>query len=149
MPDLLEQIRAACLEAKVEPNAESISQIVRSLYPATSHADLVELVDEVLCSINGLGPLEELLFLPNLTDILVNRFDDVWIDRGNGLEKTNIQFNSESAAQEFAKRIATRGHRRLDEAQPFVDIQQLLAYGFMRCFPRLHHQGLPFQSVLL
>ena len=114
MPDLLEQIRAACIEAKVEPNAESISQIVRSLYPATSHADLVELVDEVLSSINGLGPLEELLFLPNLTDILVNRFDDVWIDRGNGLEKTQIQFSSESAAQEFAKRIATRGHRRLD-----------------------------------
>ena len=120
---MLEQIQAACIEAKVEPNAESISQIVRSLYPATPHSELVELVDEVLSSIYGLGPLEELLFLPNLTDILVNRFDDVWIDRGSGLEKTEVRFSSESAAQEFAKRIATRGHRRLDEAQPVVDIQ--------------------------
>ena len=142
MPDLLEQIRAACIEAKVEPNAESIAQIVRSLYPATSHADLVELVDEVLSSINGLGPLEELLFLPNLTDILVNRFDDVWIDRGNGLEKTQIQFSSESAAQEFAKRIATRGHRRLDEAQPFVDIQTDAGLRFHAMLPPIASSGI-------
>ena len=142
MPDLLEQIRTACIDAKVEPNAESILQIVRSLYPATSHADLVELVDEVLSSINGLGPLEELLFLPNLTDILVNRFDDVWIDRGNGIEKTNIQFSSESAAQEFAKRIATRGHRRLDEAQPFVDIQTAAGLRFHAMLPPVSSSGI-------
>lgn len=141
MRDLLEQIRAACIEAKVEPSAESISQIVRSLYPATSHADLVELVDEVLSSINGLGPLDELLFLPNLTDILVNRFDDVWIDRGNGLEKTHVKFSSERAAQEFAKRIATRGHRRLDEAQPFVDIQTDSGLRFHAMLPPISSSG--------
>ena len=141
MPDLLEQIRAACIEAKVEPTAESISQIVRSLYPATSHANLVELVDGVLSSINGLGPLEELLFLPNLSDILVNRFDDVWIDRGNGLEKTEIRFSSEGAAQEFAKRIATRGHRRLDEAQPFVDIQTDSGLRFHAMLPPIASLG--------
>ena len=131
----------ACIEAKVEPNAESISQIVRSLYPATSHSELVELVDEVLSSIFGLGPLEELLFLPNLTDILVNRFDDVWIDRGSGLEKTEVKFSSESAAQEFAKRIATRGHRRLDEAQPFVDIQTDAGLRFHAMLPPISSSG--------
>jgi pilus assembly protein CpaF len=139
--NVLEQIQAACIEAKVEPNAESISQIVRSLYPATSHAELVELVDEVLSSIFGLGPLEELLFLPNLTDILVNRFDDVWIDRGNGLEKTEVRFSSERAAQEFAKRIATRGHRRLDEAQPFVDIQTDAGLRFHAMLPPVSTSG--------
>lgn len=119
----LEQVQLACLEAGVLPNAESISKIVRNLYPATSQTELVDLVDQVLSAIFGLGPLEELLFLPNLTDILVNRFDDVWIDKGNGLEKTDVRFSSEVAAQDFAKRIATLGHRRLDEAQPFVDVQ--------------------------
>jgi pilus assembly protein CpaF len=138
---VLEQIQAACIETKVEPNAESISQIVRSLYPATPHAQLVELVDEVLSSIFGLGPLEELLFLPNLTDILVNRFDDVWIDRGNGLEKTEVRFISESAAQEFAKRIATQGHRRLDEAQPFVDIQTDAGLRFHAILPPVSTSG--------
>ena len=141
MHNLLEQIQAACIEAKVEPNAESISQIVRSLYPATPHSELVELVDEVLSSIYGLGPLEELLFLPNLTDILVNRFDDVWIDRGSGLEKTEVRFSSESAAQEFAKRIATRGHRRLDEAQPFVDIQTDAGLRFHAMLPPISASG--------
>ena len=141
MLNTLEQIQAACIEAKVEPNAESISQIVRSLYPATPHSELVELVDEVLSSIFGLGPLEELLFLPNLTDILVNRFDDVWIDRGNGLEKTQVRFSSESAAEEFAKRIATRGHRRLDEAQPFVDIQTEAGLRFHAMLPPISPSG--------
>ena len=141
MLSVLEQVQAACLEAKVEPNAESISQIVRSLYPATPHAELVDLVDEVLSSIFGLGPLEELLFLPNLTDILVNRFDDVWIDKGNGLEKTEVRFSSEAAAQEFAKRIATRGHRRLDEAQPFVDIQTDGGLRFHAMLPPISSAG--------
>ena len=141
MLNALEQIQAACIEAKIQPNAESISQIVRSLYPATSHSEIVELVDEVLSSIFGLGPLEELLFLPNLTDILVNRFDDVWIDRGNGLEKTEIRFSSETAAQEFAKRIATQGHRRLDEAQPFVDIQTDAGLRFHAMLPPISSTG--------
>lgn len=139
---MLEQIQAACIEAKVEPNADSISQIVRSLYPVTPHSELVELVDEVLSSIFGLGPLEELLFLPNLTDILVKRFDDVWIDRGKGLEKTKVRFSSESAAQEFAKRIATRGHRRLDEAQPFVDIQTDAGLRFHAMLPPIASSGI-------
>jgi pilus assembly protein CpaF len=141
LPSVLEQIQSACIEAKVEPTAESISQIVRSLYPATPHSELVEIVDEVLSSIFGLGPMEELLFLPNLTDILVNRFDDVWIDRGIGLEKTEVRFISEIAAQEFAKRIATRGHRRLDEAQPFVDIQTDSGLRFHAMLPPISSAG--------
>jgi pilus assembly protein CpaF len=141
LPSVLEQIQSACIEAKVEPTAESISQIVRTLYPATPHSELVEIVDEVLSSIFGLGPLEELLFLPNLTDILVNKFDDVWIDRGIGLEKTEVRFSSESAAQEFAKRIATRGHRRLDEAQPFVDIQTDTGFRFHAMLPPISSSG--------
>lgn len=141
MLNILEQVQAACLEAKVEPSAESVSRIVRTLYPATSHSDLVEIVDEVLASIFGLGPLEELLLVPNLTDILVNRFDDVWLDRGNGLEKTDVKFKSELAAQEFAKRIATRGHRRLDDAQPFVDIQTASGLRFHAVLPPISATG--------
>lgn len=141
MHNILERVQAACIEARIEPNAESISKIIRTLYPATSQSDLVELIDDVLASIFGLGPLEELLLLPNLTDILVNRFDDVWVDRGNGLEKTDVQFSSELAAQEFAKRIATRGHRRLDEAQPFVDIQTESGLRFHAILPPISLAG--------
>ena len=89
----------------------------------------------------GLGPLEELLFLPKLTDILVNRFDDVWIDRGCGLEKTDVRFHSEQAAQDFAKRMATRAHRRLDEAQPFVDLQTDAGLRFHAVLPPISPAG--------
>ena len=141
MLNVLEQVQIACLEAGVAPNAESISKIVRSLYPATSHTELVDLVDQVLSSVFGLGPLEELLYHPNLTDILVNRFDDIWIDRGNGLEKTEIRFRSEGAAQDFAKRMATLGHRRLDDAQPFVDIQTEGGLRFHAMLPPISASG--------
>lgn len=137
----MEQVQAACIEARIEPNAESVSKIIRMLYPATSQTDLVELVDEVLTSIFGLGPLEELLFVPNLTDILVKQFDEVWIDRGNGLERTDIEFHSETAAQEFAKRIATRGHRRLDESHPFVDIRTDAGMRFHAVLPPISTSG--------
>jgi len=140
--NILEQVQAACLEDRIEPSAESVSRIVRTLYPATSQTDLVEIVDEVLSSIFGLGPLGELLLIPNLTDILVNRFDDVWIDRGYGLEKTDVTFNSELAAQEFAKRIATRGHRRLDDAQPFVDIRTDGGLRFHAILPPISTAGI-------
>lgn len=125
----------------MEPDAESISKIVRKLFPAISQVETVEIVDDVLASMFGLGPLEELLFQPNLTDILVNRFDDVWLDRGNGLEKTDIKFDSELAAQEFARRIATRGHRRLDESQPFVDIQTESGLRFHAILPPISSAG--------
>jgi len=141
LPNILEQVQAACLEAKVVPSVDSISKVVRELYPATSHAELVLLVDEVLSSIFGLGPLEELLFIPKLTDILVNRFDEVWIDCGSGLEKTNIKFHSEQAAQDFAKRMATRAHRRLDEAQPFVDFQTDAGLRFHAVLPPISPAG--------
>jgi pilus assembly protein CpaF len=137
----LEKIQVACNELRIEPNAESVSKIVRKLYPGISQTEVVELVDGVLASIFGLGRLEELLFLPNLTDILVNRFDDIWIDKGNGLEKTGIKFESEAAAQEFAKRIATRGHRRLDESQPFVDIQTDTGLRFHAILPPISVAG--------
>lgn len=137
----LAQIQAACIESKAVPNAESISKIVRSLHPGISQTEIVELVDEVLASIFGLGPLEELLFQSDLTDILVKRFDDIWIDRGNGLERTDLSFESELAAQEFAKRIATQGHRRLDEATPFVDIRTQAGLRFHAILPPISTEG--------
>ena len=141
MHSVLEQVQIACIESKVEPSAESISKIVRKLFPAVSQVEVVEIVDDVLASMFGLGPLEELLFQPNLTDILVNRFDDIWLDRGNGLEKTEIKFDSERAAQDFARRIATRGHRRLDESQPFVDIQTSAGLRFHAILPPISSAG--------
>ena len=69
----------------------------------------------------GAGSLEPLLRQPGVTDILVNGPDQVFIDRGAGLEPTDVRFPSESDVRRLAQRLAASVGRRLDDAVPFVD----------------------------
>jgi pilus assembly protein CpaF len=69
----------------------------------------------------GAGPLEPLLKVPGVTDVLVNGPDHVFIDRGAGLELTDVRFQSERDVRRLAQRLAACVGRRLDDAMPFVD----------------------------
>jgi pilus assembly protein CpaF len=69
----------------------------------------------------GAGPLEPLLRQPGVTDILVNGPDQVFIDRGAGLELTDVRFLSDSDVRRLGQRLAASVGRRLDDAAPFVD----------------------------
>lgn len=69
----------------------------------------------------GAGPLEPLLADPEVTDVLVNGPEEVWIDRGAGLERVNVRFTDETAVRRLAVRLAAPTGRRLDDAQPWVD----------------------------
>jgi pilus assembly protein CpaF len=82
---------------------------------------LAELSDQLQSELRGAGPLEDLLALPDVTDVLVNAADQVWIDRGFGLERTEVRFDSDAAVRRLAARLAAQAGRRLDDAAPFVD----------------------------
>ena len=71
----------------------------------------------------GAGPLEPLLRLPGVTDVLVNGPTQVFLDRGQGLEPTGVGFADEAAVRRLAQRLAGFGGRRLDDATPFVDLR--------------------------
>lgn len=71
----------------------------------------------------GAGPLEGLLRLPGVTDVLVNGPAQVFVDRGAGLEPTVVAFRDEEAVRALAQRLAARGGRRLDDASPYVDLR--------------------------
>ena len=60
---------------------------------------------------------------PNITDILVNGHKEVWIDQGQGLEKTKLTFLNEESVRSLAQRLALSTGRRLDQSQPYVDAQ--------------------------
>jgi pilus assembly protein CpaF len=66
----------------------------------------------------GAGPLEPLLHEPGVTDVLVNGPDQVFIDRGAGLELTDLRFPSELDVRRLAQRLAASVGRRLDESKP-------------------------------
>ena len=80
-------------------------------------------VDRVHAELQGLGPLQGLLQLPGLTDILVNGPQEVWIDTGAGLSRTEVTFSSEADLQGLAVRLIAAGGRRLDDSAPCADVQ--------------------------
>ncbi len=67
------------------------------------------------------GPLRPLLETAGVTDVLVNGPNEVWIDRGMGLERSAVGFGVASEVRELAVRLASLGGRRLDDASPLVD----------------------------
>jgi pilus assembly protein CpaF len=71
----------------------------------------------------GAGPLEPLLRMPGVTDVLVNGADGVYLDRGDGLEPSEVTFPGEEAVRRLAQRLAGLGGRRLDDATPYVDVR--------------------------
>ena len=75
------------------------------------------LVDELL----GLGPLEELLNDPAITDIMVNGPDQTYIEKKGKLELANIQFRDEEHLFQIAQRIVSKVGRRVDQTSPLAD----------------------------
>jgi len=79
------------------------------------------LVVDVLNELFGLGPLEVLLRDPDISDILVNRFDRVYIERNGKLEETEIVFRDDQHLLLIIERIVNSVGRRIDESSPMVD----------------------------
>jgi pilus assembly protein CpaF len=86
-----------------------------------SFAERERLAREILDEIFGLGPLEPLLKDPSISDILVNRFDKVYIERGGKLEPTGLSFKDNGHLMQIIDRIVSRVGRRIDESSPMVD----------------------------
>jgi len=79
------------------------------------------LVVDVLNELFGLGPLEALLRDPDISDILVNRFDQVYVERDGRLELTDILFRDDRHLMQIIERIVSTVGRRIDESSPMVD----------------------------
>ncbi len=86
-----------------------------------SFAERERLSREILDEIFGLGPLEPLLKDHTISDILVNRFDRVYIERAGKLELTGLSFKDNSHLMQIIERIVSRVGRRVDESSPMVD----------------------------
>jgi pilus assembly protein CpaF len=86
-----------------------------------SFAERERLAREILDEIFGLGPLEPLLKDPTISDILVNRYDKVYVERSGKLEPTGLSFKDDAHLMQIIDRIVSRVGRRVDESSPMVD----------------------------
>src|SRR6202008_4865683 len=98
-----------------------IRNAVNSEAVPLSFAEKERLAREIADEIFGLGPLEPLLKDPTISDILVNRFDRVYIERAGKLERTALSFKDDAHLMQIIERIVTRVGRRVDESSPMVD----------------------------
>jgi pilus assembly protein CpaF len=79
------------------------------------------LLDWVIADILGFGPIEPLLREPSITEVMVNGFDNVYIERFGKVEKTKITFENEAHLMRIVDRIVAPLGRRVDESSPMVD----------------------------
>jgi len=86
-----------------------------------SFAERERLAREILDEIFGLGPLEPLLKDPTISDILINRYDRVYVERAGKLEPTGLSFKDDQHLMQIIDRIVSRVGRRVDESSPMVD----------------------------
>jgi pilus assembly protein CpaF len=84
-------------------------------------AEQNKIIEEILDEVLGLGPLEPLLKEPSISDILVNRFDKVYIERNGKLVQTQVRFKDNGHLLHIIEKIVSQVGRRIDEAQPIVD----------------------------
>ncbi|WP_114970029.1 ATPase, T2SS/T4P/T4SS family [Rhodoferax ferrireducens] len=93
----------------------------RSIARHSGDIDRENLVRDVLNEAVGLGPLEELLADDSVTEIMVNRFDEIYVERAGRLSRHPAIFTSDRAVLGVIERIVAPLGRRIDESSPMVD----------------------------
>jgi len=108
------------------------------LFNKSTHDKLLEWV---IADIVGYGPLEPLLNNPDITEIMVNGFDEVFVERFGLIESTTIKFENEQHLRRVIDRIVSPIGRRVDETSPMVDARLPNGYRVNATIPPLSLDG--------
>jgi pilus assembly protein CpaF len=120
---LLDEVRDRLARDGASGSALEVAAALRGAGRPVGDAEVLAVHDALRSESAGAGPLDPLLRLPGVTDVLVNGPDQVWFDRGRGLERAEIRFADDDAVRRLAQRLAATGGRRLDDASPYVDVR--------------------------
>jgi len=102
-----------------------ILQLIGEQSTPLSTLDRDRLAQDILDEVFGLGPLEPLLHDPTVSDILVNTYKTVYVERRGVIEKTGIAFKDEAHLMHIIDKIVSAVGRRIDESSPMVDARLL------------------------
>lgn len=99
-----------------------INEIIHGLEgKLPADVDRERLAKEVLDEAVGLGPLEDLLADESVTEIMINKYDEIYLERGGRLTRSDVTFSSDDAVMSAIERIVSPLGRRIDESSPMVD----------------------------
>jgi pilus assembly protein CpaF len=130
----LENVDPALLSAKV---TATISDLLKEEARLLTDSDRARLIDELKDELLGLGPLEPLLRDDSITDILVNGYDHVYVEKKGKLHRTEAAFQDDQHLMLIIDRIVSKVGRRVDEASPMVDARLPDGSRIKRSFRRL------------
>jgi pilus assembly protein CpaF len=111
-----------------EPELRSVIASLLEKETVTTPLSLLErdsLVGDVLNELFGLGPLEAILVDPDVSDILVNRYDQIYVEKHGKLETVDAMFKDDRHLMRIIERIVSTVGRRIDESSPMVDARLL------------------------
>jgi len=120
---VVEAVREQLARQGAEVTPERVALALRDQGRPVGDATVLAVHDRLREEVRGAGPLEPLLRMEGVTDVLVNGADAVYLDRGHGLELTEVRFADDDAVRRLAQRLAGLGGRRLDDATPHVDLR--------------------------
>lgn len=100
---------------------EELSAVIDEEQVPLSPEERRRLIREIADEVMGFGPLQRLLEDPSVTEIMVNRFDQIYVERGGHLTLTGSQFSSDDHLRKVIERIVSKVGRRIDESSPLVD----------------------------
>ena len=104
---------------------KEISRILESLIfeekTPLSAPEKSSLIVDIMNETFGLGPIEPLLADQDISDILINRYDQVYIEKFGKLSKVDVTFRDDNHLLQIIDRIVSKVGRRVDESSPYVD----------------------------
>jgi pilus assembly protein CpaF len=121
--DLVEQVRDRIARDGSTLTPAVVAAALRDAGRPVGDATVLGVLEVLRRDVVGAGPLEHLLRLDGVTDVLVNGADAVYVDRGQGLELTTVRFPDDAAVRRLAQRLTAGVGRRLDDASPYVDVR--------------------------
>ncbi|MGH3412856.1 MAG: TadA family conjugal transfer-associated ATPase [Marmoricola sp.] len=120
---MLDQVRERLARDSAPVSPQLVARALREQGRPVGDATVLAVHDALVRDVAGAGPLEPLLRLPGVTDVLVNGPDRVWFDRGDGLEPSRVGFPDDEAVRRLAQRLAAAAGRRIDDAAPYADVR--------------------------
>lgn len=129
---------AAQLQAMVENCFNQVLEEEKILY---NHITRNTMLDWVTADILGYGPIEPLLRDPDITEIMVNGFDEVFVERFGLIEPTTVKFENDAHLMRVIDRIVSPIGRRVDETSPMVDARLPSGYRVNATIPPLSLDG--------
>ena len=115
---MMESMPAELLRAELKTLVE---RLLTEEPIAINDAERMSLVRDIQHEVLGLGPLETLMADPTISDILVNTYNQIYVECKGKLELSNVRFESEAHLMKIIDKIVSGVGRRVDESSPMVD----------------------------